>query len=105
MPEKVIVVGDKICLLATDEKVITYNISNAGISISESGSYTVGFWLKEEQQEVFYPEFYILDLFRDGYVWKEGQEDLAAKIRNIRIKSLLHLMCKPSKGASSDSTY
>ncbi len=84
--QKVITVGDNICLLTTNNFVVDYKVVDAGIGIpKETGNYQMGFWLKGEQEgEFFQPDFSILQLMKDGMMWKKGNEVTAAKLRDLR---------------------
>lgn len=89
MTQKIITVGDIICLLqaSKDNSIIEYTVKDAGIGIPESGNYQVGFWLEQDNGDnCFEPEYVIFELVKAGLMWKKGTEQTAQMIRDLRVK-------------------
>jgi len=81
---KVISIGDTLCLLTVHNTIEEYVIEDICVYIAESGNYEIGFFSKNGKEQT--PYWMFKELCRDGLMWKKGQEVVAEKIREIREK-------------------
>lgn len=78
--EKVISIGDILCLHISDTFIKEYIIEDICIYIPESGNYEMGLFFKNEEEPTPYWQFQ--ELNKAGLFWKKGQEKVMKVIRN-----------------------
>lgn len=85
--EKVIKIGDVLCLHISDTFIKEYLIEDICIYITESGDYEIGLFFKDTNEPTPYWQFQ--ELNKAGLLWKKGQEEVMKIIRKNRSKNLV----------------